>query len=152
VLYVVSMSNATKATQLVNCPKCSGKGTIRAFMHRDSGKCFQCGGAGRIEVDAPSAAQALNMIRGSLIHTADIVLRALDDDNEERAWFYLDRMVDKMFSVGTDRARQVLRHLAAGRCLDDDGFEMIQVGPAKGRRAAERLVRLGREATTKAAA
>lgn len=39
------------------CNKCQGRGVIRAFMHIDSGRCFQCAGVGRVELE-PAPARA----------------------------------------------------------------------------------------------
>lgn len=44
------MNSATK-TRLVNCPKCSGSGNLTAFGHIASGRCFTCGGAGKLETN-----------------------------------------------------------------------------------------------------
>ena len=47
------MSNAV-ATKTISCPKCSGTGTLRAFMHIENGKCYLCGGSKTVELKAAS--------------------------------------------------------------------------------------------------
>jgi hypothetical protein len=34
-----------------DCPKCTGSRKIQAFSHIESGRCFLCGGSGRIVID-----------------------------------------------------------------------------------------------------
>ncbi len=37
---------AAKANPAMACTRCDGKGTLRAFSHIESGKCYGCGGTG----------------------------------------------------------------------------------------------------------
>jgi len=34
---------------MVECTKCEGSGVCRRYMHIDNGRCFNCGGAGKVD-------------------------------------------------------------------------------------------------------
>lgn len=40
--------NPIKTHDWIICDKCAGRGTIELYRHRDNGKCWQCGGKGKI--------------------------------------------------------------------------------------------------------
>jgi len=42
------------------CPKCSGAGSIDAFSRLEDGKCFRCGGSGRVPVAFSSALNSIS--------------------------------------------------------------------------------------------
>lgn len=67
--------NASK-TEIIDCPKCDGKGIIRAFGHYASGVCFECGGKGRFEITAATPAQIAQAARNNA-HAAAIRSLAL---------------------------------------------------------------------------
>ena len=50
----------------VECPKCRGKGRLEWAIHRDEGRCFQCGGAGTVM--AATINLAPNEIRNPALH------------------------------------------------------------------------------------
>jgi hypothetical protein len=37
------------AAQIIDCPKCAGRGTVPEFSHVDNGTCFRCDGTGKAE-------------------------------------------------------------------------------------------------------
>lgn len=44
--------NGTAGRTMIQCPRCSGSGRIKAFGHVSGGVCFLCDGTGRAEVTA----------------------------------------------------------------------------------------------------
>lgn len=61
----------------VPCPKCGGQGTIDGYRHIQHGKCFRCGGAGRVYLDtlpekfhAPYIAEAHEAAERKAAHEA----------------------------------------------------------------------------------
>lgn len=134
-----------KKTETVTCPKCDGKGHLAGFAHYANGVCFECSGAGTVEIDWLAPNKKLDRLRFSLCYTADIVLDAAYHGNDERASFYLEQMLDGMFRVGTRRAREVLDYLAAGRYRDRDDDQQRVVDTVRARELRAELIELGRE-------
>tara|TARA_R110000824_G_scaffold221219_1_gene408336 strand:- start:695 stop:1138 length:444 start_codon:yes stop_codon:yes gene_type:complete len=57
----------TTAADLVACNKCDGSGYIRAFGHIAGGRCFACGGAGKVEARAPRREAVKATVKGKMI-------------------------------------------------------------------------------------
>lgn len=101
----------------VTCPKCNGEGKLPHFMHIDNGRCFECAGAGKIDVDArPAPAPRPRdpaQVRQSFINQFRGALRRLAADGA--AW--LDEPVDS-FTDRTER-EQLRLALASQNCPAD---------------------------------
>lgn len=67
----------TTAYQLVDCPKCDGKGFIQAFGHVANGDCFCCNGAKKLRV------------------TKEDVERSMSADNVKKAEWIMNATVEQ---------------------------------------------------------
>jgi RecJ-like exonuclease len=56
----------------IECPRCNGKGTIKAYGHVLGGVCFMCGGSGKVEgSDKPKKASKWASINASHCNTVE---------------------------------------------------------------------------------
>lgn len=61
-------ASPSRPLETVACPKCDGKGYIRAFGHYAGGVCFDCGGAGTFEITAATPADIAHAARARAEH------------------------------------------------------------------------------------
>ena len=135
------MAETSKTLQTFSCGKCSGKGRIDAFGHYAAGRCFDCGGTGRVTFKAGPAADRAAQSAG---YTAGIVMEAAHLGQADRATHYARMMLDDLFACGTDNAREVLAYVAAGRYWDTDAQTFVTMDPAVAAATRAEIIALGR--------
>lgn len=147
------VSNRTAPAHLT-CAKCNGKGRL-PWTRQDNGVCYWCSGSGKVRVQNHNALRA--KISG-LINTSWICIEAEIGGYTKRRDSYLRMMLDDMFIIGTDAAREVLAQIRSGQWHDEvngTGYLTEQCGSKVANAVADRLIEMGRErkaAETEAAA
>lgn len=143
------------ASTLVTCTKCGGSRRFRVSSINTGktfslGSCFECEGTGKITAAKRETSQWTRARMGGCNYTANIVIMAARDGNDERAEFYMRALVKDLFLLGTTHARMVLGTLAAGEWTDDNAYShedtrgRIPMDQAAALRA--RVIELGRAA------
>jgi len=152
------MNVATKtnaASTLVTCTKCLGSGRFKVCSVNtgrvfDNGSCFECEGTGEITHAKRETSKWTLALKGGCSYTANIVIMAERDGNDDRAEFYMNALVKDLFLLGTTHARRVLAEIAAGEWTDDNAYShegtrgRIPADRAAALRA--RVIELGRAA------
>jgi len=110
----------TAIAAIYKCGKCSGRGKIPGFAHYDNGRCFDCGGSGRLSVET-SPAKILNARASAALYSAENLLSVLANGREDLAPAVARQVAAILFTVGTDRARSVLSDLTT-RCSYHDDY------------------------------
>ncbi len=140
-----SQATNTNRTELVNCAKCNGVGSL-TWTHRNDGVCYDCKGTGKLTVEKLNASQAVQKIVNGLSYDADRIMQYTHAMGvNDIAQSNIGRMVPDMRLVGTDNARSVLGYLRAGKYNDDINGGHGQLGSELGAELAELLKAAGRE-------
>lgn len=135
------------APKSFTCGKCDGRGRIDAFGHYARGVCFWCDGTGKIQNSGKNKITNSKWYRmqvGNLMHTAEIAMWGAANGNESYCEFYLGTMIADLRKIGTDGAREVLRHIRAGQYSVDSSGERAKIDNATATRLIERVIELGR--------
>lgn len=138
-------ANATTrtASRTVNCAKCQGTGRVDWVGNYANGVCFDCGGSGKLDFDAPTVARIRQEAANQAMWCVEISMAAIMDGNPARATHYAKSALDGLFAAGTELARGVLAHVAAGRFYCDDTRAHIQMNPADALALRTEIVELG---------
>jgi len=140
---------------LVTCTKCMGSGrykvcSINTGRVFDNGPCFECEDTGKITASKREHSKWTIALMCGCSYTANIVIMAARDGNDERAEHYMGALVRDLFTLGTTHARRVLAEIAAGAWTDDNAYSdegtrgRIPAAQAAALRA--RVIELGRAA------
>jgi hypothetical protein len=117
----MAATQTTETTTSYDCAKCDGRGRINGFQHIASGRCFQCGGSGKVE------------------------LAALTDGDIERAHYYMGNSIKSMFLIGTEDAREVLDYISTGKWWSIDAWADVQAPRAEAAELRQWVIARGRE-------
>lgn len=110
------MNNAAK------CPKCDGAGRLEAFLAIDNGKCFTCGGSGRV------AASNVSVLASARMNAACAVEALIEHGrlgtNEKWETHMINRTAENMIAMQNSKlARSML-----DRCPSDIRAAIIARG------------------------
>ena len=134
-------ANARKIT--VKCPRCGGSGNLPQFKHIGGGECFECEGSGRVSAEqVQNDVDAVHAATFRIRSGADIAIEAAARGDFGRADFYLSRVLDDMFSVGTKTARALLAEMRQGVYYGETGRAIK--APKAGAYVANKLIEMGR--------
>jgi hypothetical protein len=87
----------------LRCMRCQGTGRVRAHMHIESGRCFQCHGAGVVQTGPTPRPH----VRRALDHAHEArVLYRVARSQQDRGWG------EDPYDDGSDVARDVAYHLS----------------------------------------
>jgi hypothetical protein len=137
---------AQTATQLVDCFKCDGKGRISGFGHIVGGRCFECGGSGKIAIDAITESEAFKLVVANLYASAQYAMDCAADGYDTHAVASLGKMVCDMFRIGTDKAREILRFISAGKFWSTAGNRWRRLDRETAHGLTRQLIEMGRDA------
>lgn len=129
---------ATATTTLHTCGKCDGKGKIDAFSHIENGKCFWCGGTGKVE------AQPEDVVSSALANARWLASDALD--GAPGITRIAEGIAAELHKVGTDKARDFLGSIRGGRYFSEDEGRWKQAPAARRESLISAIIEAGRVA------
>lgn len=135
----------TTAPKSFTCGKCDGKGRLNWTRVAD-GVCFWCKGTGRIQNRDITNDKWYRMQIGNLMYTAEIAMWGEFHGREDYCDHYLRAMIADMMKVGTEGAREVLRHIRKCDFHMDSSGDRGMITDAQATRLINRLIELGRAA------
>ncbi len=136
----------TTAPKSFTCGKCDGKGSLAWASHYANGVCFWCSGTGRLANRDITNDKWYRMQIGNLKYTAEIAMMGIEHVGEDYSTHYLRMMVADMKKIGTEGAREVLRHIRAGEYSIDSSGERGRLSNDTATVLINRLIEMGRAA------
>lgn len=140
----------TTAPKTFTCAKCDGRGRLN-WTRVANGVCFVCKGTGKLANRDVTNDRWYRMQISDLCYTAEIAMSGISCGNVDYAEHYLRAMLPKMRKVGTEGAREVLKHIRKGEYSRNDG-ETHRIDNDQATQLITRLIEMGREAQAAEAA
>jgi hypothetical protein len=120
----------------LSCSKCNGRGRLD-WTSQDRGVCYDCGGVGTVRT---LSADAIKAACAAAADCANIAAQGIARGDESYARSYARSAAAELHKVGTDRARDVLARVLAGRVWDAYGIDganahgVLDIGATAARR------------------